>query len=212
MGLAQARTKVGVALKPDALLSLGGDISPAPTQPGTRITVTAIGLPGDPAVTGHFASHQERGKRGAACHAPWVPSGRGRWTGIPPRAGTSPQEAGNSFQRPRASQHAADTLRPNVTHLASLMNDVHWTSPFCIYESCAANARASEGAHGPMKMAYSWLGIIFSIISMAVAVYVVQDALRHPGGGWMTLRGLGVLLVTVLSQVTCGLMREWLGR
>jgi 2-keto-4-pentenoate hydratase len=54
MWLAQALKPEGVALKPGELLSLGGYIPPAPTQPGTSISVTYLGLPGDPSVTVHF--------------------------------------------------------------------------------------------------------------------------------------------------------------
>ncbi len=73
------------------------------------------------------------------------------------------------------------------------MHDVHCTSPSCVYELCAADARASEGAHSAMKTSHVWLGSICRVLSMAVAGDVVQDAVRHPGGAWMTLRGLGVL-------------------
>lgn len=52
--MAQALKQDGVALKPGDLLSLGGYIPPAPTQPGTRITVKYLGLPGDPSVTVRF--------------------------------------------------------------------------------------------------------------------------------------------------------------
>lgn len=54
MWMAQALKKAGVALQPGDLLSLGGYIPPAPTQPGTSITVKYVGLPGDPSVTVHF--------------------------------------------------------------------------------------------------------------------------------------------------------------
>lgn len=54
MWLAQALKKEGIALKPGDLLSLGGYIPPAPTQPGTSITVKYLGLPGDPSVAVHF--------------------------------------------------------------------------------------------------------------------------------------------------------------
>jgi 2-keto-4-pentenoate hydratase len=54
MWIAQALKKEGVALRPGDLLSLGGYIPPAPTQPGTSITVSYLGLPGDPSVTVHF--------------------------------------------------------------------------------------------------------------------------------------------------------------
>ena len=54
MWIAQALKKDGIALKPGDLLSLGGYIPPAPTVPGTSITVRYLGLPGDPSVTVHF--------------------------------------------------------------------------------------------------------------------------------------------------------------
>lgn len=54
MWLAQALKKDGIALKPGDLLSLGGFFPPAPTKPGTAITVRYLGLPGDPAVTVQF--------------------------------------------------------------------------------------------------------------------------------------------------------------
>jgi 2-oxo-hept-3-ene-1,7-dioate hydratase len=54
MWLAQALKKDGITLKPGDLLSLGGYFPPAPTQPGTAITVKYLGLPGDPSVTVHF--------------------------------------------------------------------------------------------------------------------------------------------------------------
>lgn len=52
--MAKALKQDGVTLKPGDLLSLGGYLPPAPTQPGTRITVKYLGLPGDPSVTVHF--------------------------------------------------------------------------------------------------------------------------------------------------------------
>jgi 2-oxo-hept-3-ene-1,7-dioate hydratase len=54
MWMAQALKKEGIVLKPGDLLSLGGFIPPAPTQPGTSIAVKYLGLPGDPSVTVHF--------------------------------------------------------------------------------------------------------------------------------------------------------------
>lgn len=54
MWLAQALKKDGIALKAGDLLSLGGFFPPAPTAPGTTITVKYLGLAGDPAVTVHF--------------------------------------------------------------------------------------------------------------------------------------------------------------
>jgi hypothetical protein len=46
---------------------------------------------------------------------------------------------------------------------------------------------------------------------MAVAIYIVQDELRNTGGGWINLRGMGTTLVTAPSQVTFGVVLEWLG-
>jgi 2-keto-4-pentenoate hydratase len=54
MWLAQALKREGVTLRRGDLLSLGGYMPPAPTQPGTTITVKYYGLPGDPFVTVHF--------------------------------------------------------------------------------------------------------------------------------------------------------------
>lgn len=54
MWIAKALKKEGIDLRPGDLLSLGGYIPPAPTQPGTSITVRYLGLPGDPSVTVHF--------------------------------------------------------------------------------------------------------------------------------------------------------------
>jgi hypothetical protein len=62
-----------------------------------------------------------------------------------------------------------------------------------------------------LKIYHSWLGALLSLIYTAVAVYVVQDELRHTGGGWINLRGLGTLLVTAPSQVTVGAVLRWLG-
>jgi hypothetical protein len=62
-----------------------------------------------------------------------------------------------------------------------------------------------------MRFYHSWLGAILSLLYTAVAGYVVQGELRHTGGGWINLRGLGTALVTAPSQVTFGLLLEWLG-
>lgn len=62
-----------------------------------------------------------------------------------------------------------------------------------------------------MKIYQSWLGAVLALLYTAVAVYVVQDELRHTGGGWINLRGMGTTLVTAPSQVTFGLALEWLG-
>jgi hypothetical protein len=62
-----------------------------------------------------------------------------------------------------------------------------------------------------MKIYQSRLGIALALIYTAIAVYVVQDELRYTGGGWINLRGMGVMLVTAPSQVTFGIVLEWLG-
>jgi hypothetical protein len=62
-----------------------------------------------------------------------------------------------------------------------------------------------------IRVYQSWLGTILSLAYTAAAVYVVQDELRHSGGGWINLRGLGTALVTFPSQLTLGVVLEWLG-
>jgi hypothetical protein len=62
-----------------------------------------------------------------------------------------------------------------------------------------------------MKIYQSWLGVALSLLYTAAASYVVQDELRHTGGGWINLRGLGVLLATLPSQVMFGVFLEWVG-
>lgn len=57
----------------------------------------------------------------------------------------------------------------------------------------------------------SWLGIALSFIYLVGAIYVVQDELRHTYGGWINLRGLGVTLATLPSQVTFGVLFEAAG-
>jgi hypothetical protein len=62
-----------------------------------------------------------------------------------------------------------------------------------------------------MEIYQSWLGTALALLYTAVAIYVVQDELRNTGGGWINLRGMGTTLVTAPSQVTFGLVLEWLG-
>ena len=62
-----------------------------------------------------------------------------------------------------------------------------------------------------MRVPLSWLGCLLSSVHVAAAVYVVQDELRHKGGGWINLRGLGTLLITLPSQLTVGVALKWLG-
>lgn len=62
-----------------------------------------------------------------------------------------------------------------------------------------------------MKNYHSWLGTILCSLYTIGAVYVVQDELRNTGGGWINLRGMGTMIVTAPSQVTFGIVLEWLG-
>jgi hypothetical protein len=62
-----------------------------------------------------------------------------------------------------------------------------------------------------MKIYHSWLGIVLALLYTVAAIYVVQDELRNTGGGWINLRGMGTTLITAPSQVTFGLVLEWLG-
>lgn len=55
----------------------------------------------------------------------------------------------------------------------------------------------------------SWVGIVLCVLY--VAVYVVQDELRYTGGGWISLRGMAVAIVTLPSQVTLGVVLKGLG-
>jgi 2-oxo-hept-3-ene-1,7-dioate hydratase len=49
--LAKSLKQAGISLKKGDLLSLGSLITPAPTQPGMRVRLQYIGLPGDPTVS-----------------------------------------------------------------------------------------------------------------------------------------------------------------
>ncbi|MEJ7618681.1 MAG: hypothetical protein WKF30_17315 [Pyrinomonadaceae bacterium] len=62
-----------------------------------------------------------------------------------------------------------------------------------------------------MKIYQSWLSGALGLLYTAVAIYVVQDELRHTGGDWISLRGMGTTLITAPSQVTFGMVLEWLG-
>jgi hypothetical protein len=62
-----------------------------------------------------------------------------------------------------------------------------------------------------VKIYQSWLGAILGLLYSAFAVYFVQEELRSTGGGWINLRGLGTAIITAPSQVTFGVVLEWLG-
>jgi len=46
---------------------------------------------------------------------------------------------------------------------------------------------------------------------LVVAGYVAQDEIRNPGGGWITLRGMGTFILTAPSQLVFGNLLPWLG-
>lgn len=50
----------------------------------------------------------------------------------------------------------------------------------------------------------SRLGLALVLLYLAGAGFVVQDELRHTGGGWINLRGIGTTIVTAPSQATLG--------
>lgn len=58
---------------------------------------------------------------------------------------------------------------------------------------------------------WSWLAGGVTLVYLCVAVYVVQDELRHTGGGWINLRGMATSIATLPSQVTVGTLLEAFG-
>jgi 2-oxo-hept-3-ene-1,7-dioate hydratase len=54
LGLVQALTKDGVTLKPGDLLDLGGFFPPVTPRASTNVTVSYLGISGNPSVTVHF--------------------------------------------------------------------------------------------------------------------------------------------------------------
>jgi hypothetical protein len=57
----------------------------------------------------------------------------------------------------------------------------------------------------------SFVGGALSSVYLVIASYVAQDEIRNPGGGWITLRGMGTFLVTAPSQLVFGDLLPWLG-
>lgn len=43
----------------------------------------------------------------------------------------------------------------------------------------------------------SVFGLVLAIIYVAIGVYAVIDARTHQGGGWISLKGIGVAIVTL---------------
>jgi hypothetical protein len=61
----------------------------------------------------------------------------------------------------------------------------------------------------------TWLrsltGGILAAIYLLIGSYIAQDEIRHTGGGWINLRGMGTYIVTAPSQATLGNLLGWLG-
>lgn len=62
-----------------------------------------------------------------------------------------------------------------------------------------------------MKIYQSWPGAVLSLLYMAMAMDIGQEELRDTSGGWINLRGMGTMIVTAPSQVTCRIVLEWFG-
>jgi hypothetical protein len=62
-----------------------------------------------------------------------------------------------------------------------------------------------------MTLPGSRLGLVLGAVYLLVGLYVVQDELRHTGGGWINLRGMGTTIVTAPSQLTLGALLRALG-
>jgi hypothetical protein len=58
---------------------------------------------------------------------------------------------------------------------------------------------------------WSWPAGILTTIYTIIATYVVIDEIRHTGGGWINLRGMGTWLVTAPSQAVLGNLLRGLG-
>lgn len=58
---------------------------------------------------------------------------------------------------------------------------------------------------------WSWPSGSLTALYLVFAGYVIQDELRHSGGGWINLCGMGTVLATAPSQVTLGNLLRWLG-
>jgi hypothetical protein len=62
-----------------------------------------------------------------------------------------------------------------------------------------------------MPLLTSRFGFLLTLIYLAGAGWVVQDELRHTGGGWINLRGMGTTIVTAPSQATIGYLLQAFG-
>jgi len=45
------------------------------------------------------------------------------------------------------------------------------------------------------------VGAVLAAIYLVVATFITQDEVRHSGGGWINLRGIGTNIMTAPSQV-----------
>jgi len=61
-----------------------------------------------------------------------------------------------------------------------------------------------------MRLHRSWFGYALAVPYIVAAVYFIDGELRSVGG-WINLRGLGVALVTLPSQLTVGFLLEGMG-
>ena len=62
-----------------------------------------------------------------------------------------------------------------------------------------------------MPLLGSRVGYALAVLYLGIVGYIVQDELRHTGGGWINLRGMGTVLVTAPSQATLGVLLKKLG-
>ncbi len=71
--------------------------------------------------------------------------------------------------------------------------------------------RASFSMTFPLWPLRSWAGGLLTVVYLGVAIFMAQDEIRHSGGGWINLRGLGTNILTSPSQLTIGTLLESLG-
>lgn len=54
-------------------------------------------------------------------------------------------------------------------------------------------------------------GALLAVVYLVLACWVALHELRHTGGGWINLRGMGTTIVTAPSQATFGYVLRALG-
>lgn len=62
-----------------------------------------------------------------------------------------------------------------------------------------------------MSWPRSITGGALASLYLVIAGYVAQDEIRNPGGGWITLRGMGTFILTAPSQLVFGNLLPLLG-